>query len=896
MSYRFSKRLYRLFLLAFPARFRVRFGTDMERDFIDLLDASSRHGFLRGRLKSWYRVIVDLTTSVPREHVRNWQERRRIQTPHLKKKVQPVAELVADIRYALRGLRKNPGFMAGAVITLALGIGANTAIFSLVDTVLLQPLPYDEPDRLVMVWEHNLRLGMERDSVGAANYADWRDRNKCFEQTAAFSVGSTTLTAVDTAPERLRASRITPSFFSVLRLKPSLGRVFHPEEAVPGNDKVVILSHELWQSRFGSGTHIIGRKVTLDGESSEVIGIMPPHADLPRDVALWTPLALSERLWNNRGSHFLQVVARLAPGVTLEQARSSMEVLAESLRQEYPNDMEGFGVNVVPLHQDLVGELRPALLLLQGAVLVLLLIACANVTNLQFARGNVRRAEMALRTALGASRGRLLRQLLAESLLLSLAGAVLGLLVAMGSIRIAGMLLPGDIARFGAASLDLPVLGFTLVVAVVSGLVSGVAPALRGSSSDLSSTLKEGGRSLIARRGRLRHTLVVAEVGLSLVLLVGAGLLFNSFVRLLYLDPGIEAGNILTMRVSIPRSRYVEPPDRVGFFRELSEKIQTLPGVRGVGLTNHLPVTGQSNLWGNGFHRVDDPPQSPADFIMAIFRRVSPDYFSTMGFALQRGRILEKTDTEGSPHVIVIDQAMADTFFPNEDPMGKRLVIHYNAWEGEIVGIVGNVPQTSLREPAQPHMYVSHLQTYKHMFLADMDLAIRTDLEPHTLVEPVRRSILEIDAELAPYQIQTMEERVWSSLNRERFNVFLLGTFAVTALFLAAVGLFGVIAFLASQRSHEIGIRMALGARRGDVLSLMMRYGAALTGIGVAIGVLLALALSRLLESFLYGVTATDPMTIFVVSGLLGVVALTAILIPAHRASRVDPLAVLRYE
>jgi predicted permease len=397
-------------------------------------------------------------------------------------------------------------------------------------------------------------------------------------------------------------------------------------------------------------------------------------------------------------------------------------------------------------------------------------------------------------------------------------------------------------------------------------------------------------------RGRFRQTLVVAEVGLSLVLLIGAGLLFNSFVRLVYLDPGVEADNVLTMRVSIPRSRYAEPVDRFSFFSDLSERVQTLPGVRSVGLTSHLPVTGRRNLWGNAFHRVDDPPENPADYIMAIFRRVSPDYLSTMGFPLLQGRALEKTDTEDSPRVIVIDQAMADTFFPGENPLGKRLVIYYNDWEGEIVGIVGNAPQTSLREPAQPHMYVSHVQTYEDMFLADMDLAIRTDIDPHALVEPVRGEILALDSELAPYQIQTMEERLSASLSRERFNVFLLGTFAVTALFLAAVGLFGVIAFLASQRSREMGIRMALGARKTDVLLLMMRHGAALTGGGIVIGILLAMALGRLLESFLYGVTATDPTTIVVVSTFLGAVALAAILVPAHRGSRVDPLEVLRYE
>jgi putative ABC transport system permease protein len=802
---------------------------------------------------------------------------------------------IQDAQYALRGLRNAPGFYAVAVITLALGIGANTAMFTLVNGVLLRSLPYDTPDGLVAAWQKETRRGNPRNTSSPANFRDWQEQNGVFEGIAAYYETTGTVTIAGELPERVRLGTVQPGFFAVLRVNPVSGRMFRGEEGEVGNHHVVILSHEYWYSRFAADTDIVGLSLALNRVSHEIVGVAPPGVDLPDDVSLWRPLALDERTWNNRGSHYLGAVARLAGGVTLDQARADLETIADRLALEYPREQEGWGVTVAPLHDDLVGDVRPALLLLQGAVFVVLLIACVNVANLQLARGSARQGEFAVRTALGAGRGRLMRQLLTESLLLASLGAALGIGIAQGAVDLVSAMAPAALLS-QTITLDLPVLVFTLVLTGLTGVIFGIAPAIQGARTDVVTALVESGRRISRQGRRFREGLVVAEVGLSFVLLVGAGLLVNSFVRLVNVDPGVDPENLLTVRVSIPASEYSQPLDRATFFQRLHRTVGEVPGVESVGMASLLPITGSWGMWRNSFHRPENPPATPADQVAAMLRWISPGYLQTMGIPLLRGHGFTELDTEESPHGILIDQTMARQFFPGEDPIGKRLVIEYNDWEGEIIGIVGNTRQASLGEPLEPHMYVSYLQTYSSMYLASMTLAIRTRQPPETLVAPVRTAVLSLDDQLAPYQIETFERRVSTSVAAERFNLWLVIAFAIVAVILAAVGLYGVISYMVGQRTRELGVRMALGAREQDVLALVLRHGTWLTVLGIGVGLAGIAAVQRVLTQFLFGVSANDPPTIVALSALLAGIALIAVLVPARRAARTDPMAALRCE
>ena len=895
--FRVSAFVFRLLLRVYPRRFRARFGTQMEEDFRELLLANASRGVVSGRLTSWKRATADLIASAPRERFRvlsHAYARRSSQERNGGNRWW--SSVAQDTRFALRSLTKAPGFSAVAIVTLALGIGANTAIFTLVNGILLRSPPFSDPENIVAVWQHDIGSDNSKNSISPATFRDFEQQNTVFERLAAFYDAATTVTGDDQIPERIGIGRVLPGFFAVLGTEARLGRTFRQEEREPGNDHVAILSSEYWGRRYGSDSSVVGTTVALNRVDYEIIGVMPPGIDLSFAAKLWIPIAFNEARWNNRGSHYLGAIGRMAQGVTIDEARSELETIAARLGVEYPEENEGWGVTVLSLQDDLVGHLRPALLLLQAAVLLVLAIACVNVANLQLARGSKRHTELAIRTALGAHRGRLIRFLLTESLALAAIGAAAGLAFAWGISTVVMAFAPATLANIQTVTLDHNVLLFTGLVASLTGFLFGITPALRSSKIDLGAALKEGSRSTTRTGQRLHETLVIVEVALSLVLLVGAGLLINSFVHLMEVDSGIDTENALTVRVSIPAAVYPEATQRVTFFRQLHQAVEEIPGVESSGLASVLPVTGIQGWWRNGFYRPEFPPQTPADQVSAYLRWISPGYLETLGIPLLQGRAFQDTDTAEQPNVILIDETMARQFFPNEDAIGKRILVRYNDWEAEIVGIVGSTQQTSLSEPLEPHMYVSYLQTYEEMFVASMVVVVRTRANPLDLVGPVRNAILTLDKQLAPSQIETLEQRLSDSVASERFNLLLVSAFAAVALLLSSVGLYGVIAYLVGQRTRELGVRMALGARGKDVLALVLRHGVTLTAIGIGVGVAGIFALNRLLSQFLFGVSATDLTTIATVSVLLGGIAVLAVTIPARRAARIDPISALRHE
>ncbi len=881
---------FRALLLTYPSRFRARFATQMEEDFGDMLR-------LRGRLAGWKRALGDLVWSVPRERLKALRRREPRRRLHQKnRRDRWTVSVLQDIRYAIRGLTKAPGYTSIAIVTLALGIGANTAIFTLVNGILLKPPPFRDPGGIVAVWQHHLQSDNAKNTISPATFRDFEQQNTLFDGLAAYYHSGTTVTGDEEIPEQIQIGMVLPGFFTVLGSEPVLGRTFREEERQPGNHRVTILSGEYWARRFGADSSVIGNTITLNRVDYEIVGVMPPGIDLSFEAYLWLPIAFNEDRWNNRGSHYLAAIARLEPGVTIDEARSELGTIAARLGVAYPEENEGWGVTVLSLHDDLVGHLRPVLLLLQGAVLLVLMIACVNVANLQLARGSRRQGEFAIRTALGARRGRLIRFLLSESMLLAAFGAAFGLVFAWGIMEVVKVFAPAGLADVQSITLDRGVLAFTAMVAALTGFVFGLTPALQNSKTDLGVALRGQGRGASGTGQGLRETLVVIEVGLSLVLLVGAGLLMNSFARLVNVDSGIDPENALTVGVSIPATVYSESIDRVTFFHRLHTAVREIPGVELAALTSILPVTGEQGWWRNGFFRPEFPPQTPADQVSAYLRWISPGYLETAGIPLLRGRSFTEDDVAESPDVILIDETMARQFFPSEDPIGKRIHVNYNSWEAEVIGIVGNTRQTSLSEPLEPHMYISYLQTYEEMFLANMVVIVRTRADPLDMVNPLRNAILALDKQLAPSQIETLEQRLSNSVASERFNLLLVGGFAAVALVLSAVGLYGVIAYLVGQRTREIGVRMALGARGQDVLTLVLRHGVMLTMVGIGVGVAGVLGLNRLLSQFLFGVSATDPLTIAAVSALLAGVAVLAVVVPARRASRVDPIAALRHE
>ncbi len=824
-------------------------------------------------------------------------ERRETVTLGERRRANMFGGLWQDLRYGVRMLWKNPGFTVVAVVALALGIGANSAIFSVVNTVLLRPLPYKDPERLVMVWEDRTARGYPRDTPAPANFVDWREQNKVFEGMAAIATHSLNLTGTG-EPERLEGKRVSASFFPLLGVEPLLGRAFSPEEDQPGGNRVVVLSHGLWQRRFGSDRGILGKPLILNGESHEVVGVMPQHFQFPtREDELWVPIAFTPQQAAARQSHYLLVIARTKPGVTVEQAQAEMSTIGARLQQQYPAANTDLGVAVVPLHEQVVGDIRPALLVLLGAVGFVLLVACANVANLLLARAAARQKEIALRVALGASRIRLVRQFLTESLLLAALGGVVGLLLSLWGVNLLKAFIPENISQARDIAIDGSVLGFTLLVSLLTGLIFGLAPVSQASNFNLNETLKEGGRdSVSGRRGnRIRSILVVAEVAVSLVLLIGAGLLINSFLRLRGVDPGFRADNLLTMRVVLPETKYPDQARRASFYAELVRRVESLPGVQSAAVTNWIPLVKQGDSSGISIEGQPDP--GPGQNPSAVTRVVSPHYFQTMGIELLQGRQLNEQDRSDSPRVIVIGETMARKFWPGEDPLGKRVTMGGPAdapipWL-EVVGVVRDVRQFELAAEPKPQMYVPFEQP---VFFRPSHLVLKTSVEPGGLAAAVRKTVWEIDRDQPVSNIRTMGEVLSESIARQRFSMLLFGIFAAVALVLAAVGIYGVMSYSVAQRTHEIGIRMALGAQARDVLKLTVWRGLKLVLIGIVLGLAAAFALTRVMTSLLFGVSPTDPATLAVISVVLISVALLASYVPARRATKVDPMIALRYE
>jgi putative ABC transport system permease protein len=793
-------------------------------------------------------------------------------------------------------LAKNPGFTAVAVIALALGIGANTAIFSVVNTVLLRPLPYKDPEQLVMVWEDATKHGYPRDTPTAANYIDWRDQNSVFSGMAAIDEINLNLTNAGD-PERLKGRRVSANLFALLGVEPQLGRVFNAAEDQPGAQHVAVLSHRLWQRRFGGDANIVNKTLTLDGEAYTVTGVMPARFEFPeKDVEIWVPIAFDAREAANRNRHYLEVVARLKPGVTLEQAQTEMTTIGARLQQQYPQTNTDIGVAVTSLHEHLVGDIKPALLILLGAVGLVLLIACANVANLLLARAAIRQKEIALRVALGARRWRLLRQFLTESVLLATIGGTLGLAIAFGGLLLLRSFIPENISQAREITLDLKVLGFTFLVSILTGLIFGLAPAIQAVRMNQSETLKEGGRDSVTGRSgkRLRGLLVTAEVAVSLVLLIAAGLLINSFLRLRNTDPGFRVDHLLTMKVELPYPKYEQAQRRNEFFNNVVQRVQSIAGVRSAAVTVNLPLYRQGNSISIQIAGRPEPP--PGQEPIIVTRMISPGYFETMGIPLVSGRQLTDHDTEKSPNVVVISETMARRYWPGEDAIGKRIAagrVTSDADWIQVIGVVKDVHQFELSADPKPQMYLSYRQAE---FFWPEDLVVRTDVDPASLAATVRNAVWEIDKEQPVSNIRTMEDILADSIARQRFSMLLLGVFAGVALLLAAVGIYGVMSYSVAQRTHEIGIRMALGAQTSAVLKLAVGYGLKLVVAGVVIGLVAAFVLTRLMSTLLFGITATDPATFALISLLLIAVAAIASYIPARRATKVDPLIALRYE
>jgi predicted permease len=826
-------------------------------------------------------------------------ERRGSQNPielGTERKVNVFTDLRQDLRYGLRTLAKNPAFTSIAIIALALGIGANSAIFSVVDAVLLRPLPFKKPEQLVMLWENAAHLGFPKNTPSPANFLDWQKQATAFTGMAAMIERSFNLTGVG-EPERLDGRRVSANLFDLLGVRAILGRTFVPDDDRPGTH-VVLLSYSLWQRRFGSDPSVIGRALTLNGESYTVIGIMPGFVQLPgfanRNDQLWVPVAFPPEEAAQRGNHFLEVIARMKPGITLKQAQAEMDTIAARLAQQYPTHNTRIGAVVVPLHEQVVGDIKPALLILLGAVGFVLLIACANVANLLLARAAVRQKEIALRLALGASRSRLTRQFLTESVLLAVFGAGLGLLLALGGIRILKRFVPATISQVQTINIDARVLIFTAFVAVVTGIAFGLAPALQASHLNLNDTLKEGGRDAGggSKGNRLRGLLVIGEVAVSFVLLIGAGLLINSFFHLRNLEPGFRADHLLTMKVDLSEVKYPDRERRAVFFDEVIRRVRTLPGVQTAAVAGNLPLTYNGDSMNISVEGLPDPPPDQRPDV--IFRAIGPGYFGTMGIPIIRGRDFTDQDKADSKDVVVISEKTAQHFWPGQDPIGRRLKpgssTSNTPWR-EVIGIVKDVRQNDFIAAPKMQMYFTYRQLKD---LAPNALVIRTSIAPLSLAASARDAIWSVDKDQTVADIDTMDHIVAQAVARQRFSMLLLGLFAALALLLASVGIYGVMSYSVAQRTHEIGIRIALGARRADVLQMTIKQGLKLVGAGMILGLAAAFILTRVLESLLFGISATDPVTFFGISLVLLAVAILASYLPALRATRVDPIIALR--
>jgi putative ABC transport system permease protein len=799
---------------------------------------------------------------------------------------------MSDFRYALRSLAKSPGFTVAAIATLALGIGFNTAVFSLVDAAVLKPLAYAKPEDLVRVWDSNPSRGFERFSASPPNFADWRAQNSTLSGMAAFTEDDAILTEGG-EPKRLTAYAVSPALFTVLGARPLLGRVFEPAEENPGREKTVVLSWEFWQRRFGGDQSVLGRRLSFEDGARTIAGVMPRGFRFPtRGADVWFPLVLDPKTMENRGAHWLGVVARKKPGVGLAAAQADLSAVAARLAAAYPEKNAGWGVVLEPLQEAISGSARKPLLLLLGAVTFVLLIACVNVASLLLARGTGRRREIAIRAALGAGRARLIRQMLTETMTLALAGGAAGVFLSIWGtealVRLAGNSLP----RAAEVVIGGRVLLYTLAVSMAAAVVSGLWPALRSSSPASGGALKAspGFAGETGRAGRSRQLLLVAEIALTLVLLVGAALLLRSMAAILRVEPGVRPEGVLTARVALPNSRYSGREQIAAFYRQLSASLSTLPGVTAAGTTSFLPVTGRNYTLSVKFL---DHPVAAGDEPSIAYRVASGGFFAAAGVPLKRGRLLSDEDTMASPLVAVVNEALAKRHFPGEDPIGREIVIGDRVKKPRrIVGIVGNVLEEGLAEPPPAELYVPAAQ----IPWDEMAVLVRTSGDPSALAPAVRERIRALDPKIAVEDIQPLTEVVARSLGERRFAMLLLGAFAALALLLAAVGIYGVVAFLAGQRVREVGIRMALGARRADVLRLFLSESARFAGAGLAAGIVLAIAATRLMRTMLFGVGPTDIVSFSAVAVVLTGVAIAASFLPARRAAGISPMEALRHE
>lgn len=801
-----------------------------------------------------------------------------------------------DLRYGMRMLLKHKGITMIAVLSLALGIGANTAIFSLVDAVLLRPLPFHEPDKLVMVWEDATNLGFPRNTPAPANYADWKAQNQSFEDMAALSWGSYNLTD-DSEPEKVEAQSVTANFFPLLGVMPVLGRNFAPEEDRPEGNKVVMLSYSLWQRRFGGEQGLIGKELLLDGQKHTIIGVMPSGFQfLSKEIDLWVPIAFTSQQLANRGGHYLTVVGRIKSGVTLAQARDDIAAITQHINQEYPSPNFELGSTVISMREQLAGNVRPVLFVLLGAVGLVLLIACANIANLLLARGASRYREIAVRTALGAARHRIVRQLLTESMLLAVTGGLAGLLFAWLSFSFLKQIIPNSMALNASVQIDARIFAFTLLLSLLTGIVFGLTPALQAARVDLNATLKQSAGRTGTGTGhrRLRGALVVTEIALALILLVGAGLLIQTFLRLRALDIGINPENVLTLRTALPRSKYSELPRRTAFYQQVLERVRALPGVVAAGYTSAVPLTWKGGTNGFTVEGVEPLPGQDANN-----RQISTGYMEAMEINLKQGRLFDDHDDVQSPPVTIINETMSRQYWPGETAVGKRFklgpVESQNPWI-TIVGIVGDVKEMGLEAPPKAEMFFPYQQLPTTLWNMPRDLTVRTTGDPLSIVAAVRQAVWSVDPAQPVSNVRTMEDILSEEVTQRRISMTLLVAFAALALLLASLGIYGVLSYAVAQRTQEIGIRMALGANGTDVLRLVMADGLRLAGAGVAIGLGVSLALTQLMTRLLYGVSANDPRTLTGVTLLLLAVALAACYVPARRAARVDPMVALRNE
>lgn len=803
--------------------------------------------------------------------------------------------LLSDTRYAVRNLLRRPGFTLIAVVTLALGIGANTTIFSAINALILKPLPIPELDRIVAVWDKLPSRGVMHNEVTFANYLDLRNQNQTFEQLALYRWWSPNLTGVE-PPERLQGFLVTANFFDALGMKPIMGRNFTEEENQPGKDAVAIITHSLWQRRFGADPEILNKTVTINTVARKVIGVMPENFDFPKGAEMYAPIAMTPELMKSRGNHAYYIIGRLKQGTRIESAQAEIDNIMARLEQQYPETNTGWSATAFPLVADTVRQYDTALWVMMGAVGFVLLIACANVANLMLARATGQQREIAVRTALGASRWRIVRQLLTESVIVALIGGALGVLVGFWGIAALRAANPGDAAKFVAGWYQLginpQVLLFTLGLSVLSGVVFGLAPAWQTSKPNLNSSLKEGSRQASGTSHRLRSSLVVFEVALSLVLLVGAGLLTRSFLSLLKTNPGFNSDNVLTMSLVLPSLKYKEQPQLAAFYNDLVQRAKNYPGVESAAIVNYLPLGGANSS--DAYLVEGEPEPQPGQENDGRYRVASPDYFHTMGVSVIRGRGFTDLDKAGTTPVVVVNETLARRHWPGQEAIGKRIRFYgpldQAPWM-EVVGVIADVKH-DLTIPVEPEYYLPHAQDPWNAMI----LVAKTSVDPASLAGALRQQVWSIDKDQPVFDVRTMAEVKSGSVALYSLSSVMLGIFAVVAMVLAAIGIYGVMAFAVTQRTQEIGIRMALGARTVDVLQLVVKHGMNLALLGIVIGLAGSWALTRFIAKLLVGVQPTDLLTFSVVSLCLLVAAFIACYLPARRATKVDPLVALRYE